>query len=79
MSKSDKNGRVIPIQSWGKRVVLAYFGLEIGYFDYILWDMDFKIVLPIIYINIKGKTQLEVYWTQIDHFGFQKPIKMTIS
>ena len=33
--------------------VLAYFGLEIGYFDHIFWDMDLKFVLPIIYINIK--------------------------
>ena len=41
--------------------------------------MDFKFVLPIIYINIKGKTQLEVNWTQIDHFGPQKTIKMAIS
>ena len=41
--------------------------------------MDFKFVLPIIYINIKGKTQLEVNWTQIDHFGPQKNIKMAIS
>ena len=36
-------------------------------------DLDFKFVLPIIYINIKGEPQLEVYWTQIDHFGLQKP------
>ena len=55
-----KNGRVIPIQSWGKSGVLAYFGLKIGYFGHIYWDMDFKFVLPIIYINIEGQTQLEV-------------------
>ena len=41
--------------------------------------MDFKFVLPIIYINIKGKIQLEVNWTQIDHFGPQKTIKVAIS
>ena len=41
--------------------------------------MDFKFVLHIIYINIKGKTQLEVIWTQIDLFGLQKSIKMAIS
>ena len=46
---------------------------------HIFWDMDFKFVLPIIYINIKGKTRLEVNWTQIDHFGLQKNIKMAIS
>ena len=54
MSKSDKNGKVMPIQSWGKSGVLAYFGLQIGYFGHIFWDMDFKFDLPIIYINIKG-------------------------
>ena len=51
-----KNGRVIPIQSWGKSGVLAYFGLKIGYFGHIYWDMDFKFVLPIIYINIEEQT-----------------------
>ena len=48
------------IQSWGKSGFLAYFGLKIGYFGYIYWDMDFKFVLPIIYIKIEGQTQLEV-------------------
>ena len=41
--------------------------------------MDFKFALPLIYINVKGKIQLEVNWTQIDHFGLQNPIKMAIS
>ena len=63
----------MPIESWGKSGVLAYFWLKIGYFGHIFWDMDFKFVLPIIYINIKGKIQLEVNWTQIDHFGPKKP------
>ena len=62
----------MPIESRGKSGVLAYFGLKIGYFGYIFWDMDFKFVLPISYINSKGKTQLEVNWTQIYHFGPQK-------
>ena len=39
----------------GKGGVLAYFG-------HIFWDMGFKFVLPIIYTNIKGKTQLKVNW-----------------
>ena len=56
----------MPIDCWGKSGVLAYFWLKIGYFGYFFWDMDFKFVLPIIYI--KGKPQLEVNWTQIDHF-----------
>ena len=34
--------------------------------------MDFKFVLLIIYINIKGQTQLEVNWTQIDQFNLKK-------
>ena len=58
----------MPVQSWGKSGVMAYFGLKIGYFGHISWYMDFKIVLPIIYIDIKEQTLLEVNWTQIDHF-----------
>ena len=44
----------MPIQIWGKSGVLAYFRLTIGYYGHIHWDMDFKFVLPLIYINIKG-------------------------
>ena len=54
----------MPIQSWGKSGVLAYFGLKIGYFGHVFWDIDFKFVLPTIHINIKGQTQLEANWTQ---------------
>ena len=81
MSKSDKNDRVMPIQSWGKSGVLAYFVMKIGFFGHVFWDMDFKSVLPVIYINIKGKTQLEVNWTKIYHIGLRKTImiKMAIS
>ena len=53
-------GRVLSIQSWDKSGVLAYFGLKIGYFGHIYWDIDFKFVSPIISINIEGQTQLEV-------------------
>ena len=52
-------------QYCGKSSVLAYFGLKISYFGH---NMDFKFVLPIFYINIKGQPQLEVNWIQIDHF-----------
>ena len=38
------------------------------YFGHIFWIMDFKFVLPTIHINIKGEAQLEVNWTQMDHF-----------
>ena len=69
----------MPIESWGKSGVLAYFWLKIAYSGHIFWDMDFKFVLPIIYIDIKGKIQLEVNWTQIDHFGSHKTIKVAIS
>ena len=62
----------MPIESWGKSGVLAYFWLKIDYSGHIFWYMDFKFVLPIIYINSKGKTLLEVNWTQIDHFGPKK-------
>ena len=30
----------MPIQSWGKSGVLAYFGPKIGYFGHILSDFD---------------------------------------
>ena len=70
-----KNGRVMPIQSLGKSGFLAYFGLKVGYFGHIYWDMDFKCVLSVIYINIEGQIQLEVNWTQIDHAGLQKATK----
>ena len=63
----------MPSKSWNKSGVLAYFGLKIGYFGHIFWNMDLKFVMPIIYINIKGKAQLGVNWTQIDHFGVKKP------
>ena len=55
-----KDHRVMPIQSWGKSGVLAYFGPKIGHFKHIFWDAGFKFVLPVIYINIKGQTHLKV-------------------
>ena len=58
----------MPIKSCGKSGALAYFGLKIGYFGHIYWDMDSKIVLLIIYNDInKEQTQLEVNWTQTGH------------
>ena len=57
----------MPIESCGKSGVLAYFYLKIDYSGLIFWDMDFKFVLPIIHMNIKGQPQLEVNLTQIDH------------
>ena len=60
----------MPIERWGKSGLLAYFWLKLGYFGHIFIDMDFKFVLPTIHINIKEETQLEVNWTQIDHFIF---------
>ena len=71
-----ENIRAMPIQSWGKSGMLVYFVPKIGH---IFWDMDFKFVFPIIFIDIKGKPKLEVNWTQMDHFGLQKTIKMAIS
>ena len=53
----------MPIQSWSKNGVLAYFGPKIGFFGHIIWEMDFKFVLPIISIDIKEQTKLEVNWT----------------
>ena len=69
----------MPIQSWGKSGVLAFFGPKIGHFGQIFRDMDFNFVLPIMSIDIKGQTKLEVNWTQINHFSLQKYTKMAIS
>ena len=33
----------MPIQSWGKSGVLAYFGLKIGYFGHIFLDMELSL------------------------------------
>ena len=65
----------MPIQSWGKSGILAYFGTKIGYFGHIFWDMDFKFVLPIMSIKIKGQTKLGFNWTEIGHFSLQKQQK----
>ena len=66
----------MPIQSWGKNGVPAYlnFGPNIGH-NYL--NINFKFVLPII--NIKGKTNVEVNLTQIDHPLILKTTKMAIS
>ena len=58
---------------------LAYFVPIDGQ---IFWDMDFKFVLPLIYINFDIKTNFELNWTQIDHFihtNLQNITKMAIS
>ena len=68
-----KIGWVMLIQSWGKSGELANFGLQIGYFGNIYWDMDFKFVLPINYANVKVQTQWEVNFIQIDYLRPQKP------
>ena len=51
------------IQSRGKSGVLAYFGPKISHFGHIFWGVDFKCVLSMIHIDIKGQTKLEVNWT----------------
>ena len=32
----------MPIESWGKSGVLAYFGPKISHFGHIFWNMDVK-------------------------------------
>ena len=64
-----------PLEGVAPKWQLAYFGPRIGYYGHIFWDMDFKFVLPIIYINIDIQTKLEVNWTWIGHFSPQKPPK----
>ena len=77
-----KNGRVVPIQSWGKSCVLAYFGLKIGYFGHIFWDIDFKFVLLIVYIkalilpreklavcDVTNLPYMDINWESIPIYG----------
>ena len=45
----------MPMQNWDKSGVLAYFGPKFGH---IFWDIDFKLIFPIISIDIKGQTKL---------------------
>ena len=40
----------------GQKPRSGLFWAENGYLWHIFWDTDFKFVLPIIYINIKGKS-----------------------
>ena len=61
----------MPIESWGKSGVLAYFWLKIGNSGHIFEAMDFKCVLLAIHINIQGQTQLE------DNYSIRP--KLTIS
>ena len=59
---------------------LAYFGPKVGYFCHIFKDIDFKFVLPIIYIKIDSQTKLKVNQTQYDYLNHEKkPTKMSIS
>ena len=50
------------IQRWGKSGVMTYFGPKIYHFGQIFRDsdMDFKYVLSIISIDIKGQTWLKL-------------------
>ena len=66
------------IQNWGKSGILAYLWLKISHFGHIVWYMDFNFGLPLISIDIKGQTKLEVNWTRIDDFSFLKTTKISI-
>ena len=68
------NGRVMPMQRWGKSGVKrpGLLGAENWLFWPYFWRYGLQIFLTIIYINIKGQTQLEVNWTQIKHFVLLK-------
>ena len=45
----------MPIQSWGKSGVLAFFGPKISNFGHIFWDMDFKLFCPSFPIILRGQ------------------------
>ena len=54
------------------------FSLPIdGHFGRIVWDMDLKFELPIIYINLVIQTNFEVNQTQIGHFIPKKLLKLS--
>ena len=69
----SKNGRVMPIENWGKSGVLAYFWLNIGYFGHIFWDLDFNLFCPTIHININRNP----IRSQLDPNGPYYPLKWT--
>ena len=45
------------------KVAAGYFRPNFGYFGHIFWDIDFKFVLPIIYIKTGKQTKYKVNWT----------------
>ena len=51
-----KNGKVMTMRSARAKVAMAYFGPKGGNFGHIFWDVSFKLVLSIIWMNIDGKT-----------------------
>ena len=58
-----KNDRVMPNKGRVPKWQLAYFRPNVGYFGHIFRDIDFKFVLPIIYIKIGEQTKYKVNWT----------------
>ena len=65
-----ENIRAMPIQSWGKSGMLVYFVPKIGH---IFWDMDFKFVFPIIFIDIN--TIWKSIWLKFAILSSKKPQK----
>ena len=46
---------LFPLEGRAHKWQLAYIGSKVGYFGHFFKDINFKFVLPIIYININGK------------------------
>ena len=51
-----------PIEGRAPKWQLAYFRPNVGYFGHNFRDIDFKFVLPIIYIKIGEQTKYKVKW-----------------
>ena len=65
----------MPINVQVKKWHLAYFVPIDGHFGQMLWDIDFKFVLPPIYINFDVQTNFKVNQTQIVHAVPNKSLK----
>ena len=63
-----KNDKVVPIWCSRAKVASGLFLPIDGDFVQMFWDVDFRFVLPSIYIGFDVQTDLRVNRTQIGHF-----------
>ena len=58
---------LLPLKGMAPKWQLVHFGRKIGYFGHMFLDMDFKFVLPIIYVHWywytnQIRSQLDLNW-----------------